>query len=232
MKNIIQISDCHIDDKYQPMGVDTTNNLLKIIGIIKNIPVDALLITGDLSHNGSLKSYEIIKNNLSTLNVDYVVIPGNHDNLKNINKKFSDNLLREHLVGSWSIVSAYSKKEGQVSGHLSNEELSSLEDSIKFSSSKHIIVIIHHPPVPMNSNWDDSLSLQNMDEFFSVINKYSSVKAVLWGHAHESSEFSHNKLKLVSCPSTAKQFNHEDRIGFNYFTLYDDGKVEYKTVWL
>ena len=232
MKNIIQISDCHIDDKTHPMGVDTNKNLLNVIRNIKNIPADALLITGDLSHSGTTKSYEIIKKYLSILDTNYIVLPGNHDNIKNINKEFSDNILREYSIGDWCIISAYSKKNGQVSGYLSTDELSQLEDAINFSNSKHIIVIIHHPPIPMNSDWDDSLSLENMDDFFTIINKYSNIKAILWGHAHQSSEFNHNQVKLISCPSTAIQFDNEQRIGFNHFSLHDDGNIEYKTIWL
>ena len=84
----------------------------------------------------------------------------------------------------------------------------------------------------MNSDWDDSLSLENMDDFFTIINKYSNIKAILWGHAHQSSEFNHNQVKLISCPSTAIQFDNEQRIGFNHFSLHDDGNIEYKTIWL
>jgi len=232
MNTIIQISDCHIDDSPQTMGTDTHNNLSKTINEIVNHIPDALIITGDLAHNGSLKSYKIIKTYLSKLNIDTIILPGNHDNIDNILKEFPNNLLREHCLGSWGIVSAYSKQENKVSGYLSAEELSKLNEALNLSTAKYNIVIIHHPPVPMCSSWDDSLSLQNMDDFFAIINKYSKVRAILWGHAHQSAEFNYNDITLVSCPSTAIQFDQESRVGFNRYLLHNDGKFEYETKWI
>jgi Icc protein len=41
-----------------------------------------------------------------------------------------------------------------------------------------------------------------------------------------------NGLKIIACPSTATQFNDERRIGFNYYTLFDDGRLDYETQWI
>ena len=168
MKTLIQISDCHIDDLPQSMGVNTHENLSTILQNIANYSTDCLIITGDLAHNGSLKSYEIINNYLCSIEADKVVLPGNHDNIENLKREFSDNILREYCLDNWGIISAYSKHENQISGYLCVDELYQLDDALKFSNAEHNIVILHHPPVPMCSDWDDSLSLQNMDDFFAI----------------------------------------------------------------
>jgi Icc protein len=54
----------------------------------------------------------------------------------------------------------------------------------------------------------------------------------LWGHAHQEKEFKRGKIRLISCPSTALQFDSEKRIGFNRYTLYDNGNLKYDTQWL
>jgi Icc protein len=84
----------------------------------------------------------------------------------------------------------------------------------------------------MESNWNDELSLKNPKELFAIIDKYPKVKAILWGHAHQAKEFRHNDIKLISCPSTALQFNEEKRIGFNHYFLGKNGELTYKTCWI
>jgi hypothetical protein len=37
---------------------------------------------------------------------------------------------------------------------------------------------------------------------------------------------------LIVWLSTATQFNDEQRIGFNYYTLFDDGRLDYETQWI
>ena len=61
MPKLIQISDCHIDDQPMAMGVNSQDNLKKIIQQISLVDFDALLISGDLTHNGGIKSYQILK---------------------------------------------------------------------------------------------------------------------------------------------------------------------------
>jgi Icc protein len=53
MKHFIQISDCHIDDNTQTMGVNSHENLTKVVDKITTLQSDALLISGDLTHNGT-----------------------------------------------------------------------------------------------------------------------------------------------------------------------------------
>ena len=56
--SFIQISDSHIDDDLLVMGVDSQKNLSAIVSNISNHYYDALLISGDLAHNGTLNSYQ------------------------------------------------------------------------------------------------------------------------------------------------------------------------------
>ncbi|MEO1943656.1 MAG: metallophosphoesterase [Candidatus Thioglobus sp.] len=232
MKTLIQISDCHIDDTPIVMGINTQQNLSLIIDDILGREIDGLLITGDLAHNGTLGSYRFISKQLIKLDADIVVLPGNHDDTDNLITEFENNLVRELRFGDWGVVSAYSKQNNQISGLLSDEELQIIDDTLRLSKAKYNIVIIHHPPVPMCSEWDDSLSLQNMDDFMEVVDRNKNIKAILWGHAHQSSEFEHNNIKLISCPSTALQFNDDKGVGFNQYSLHNNGKFEYRTRWL
>ncbi len=232
MTKFIQISDCHIDDQTLAMGSDTQANLKTIIKEISNLEFDALLISGDLTHNGTLNSYELLQEILSPIKQPIYVFGGNHDNANHLNQIFKNNLFNSFSLGKWSVVSIDSVQPNKTSGWVAKEALKTLDETLKAVNSEHVIVALHHPIVPMNSSWDDELSLENPQDLFQVLNKYSKIRGVVFGHAHEAAEFAHDNFKIISCPSTALQFTSESRIGFNKFDLRDDGQLDWQTQWI
>ena len=83
-KSFIQISDSHIDDDNLVMGVDSQANLNNIVDDILTKSYDALLVSGDLSHNGTLESYRKLKKIIKPLGTKTYVLPGNHDHKANL----------------------------------------------------------------------------------------------------------------------------------------------------
>ena len=236
MNHFIQISDCHIDDNPFAMGVNTHQNLEKVIKKISTIEHQALFISGDLTHNGTPSSYKVLNQILKPLDSELWVIRGNHDDQKNFDKYFNNHLLKQKKIGNWEIFAIDSVQLNKTSGYVTQKALDYLDQQLSQSSAPYQIIILHHPIVPMNSDWDDTLSLENPNDLFTIMKKHPKIRVVLFGHAHESSEFVKDNITLVSCPSTALQFNgadHEkDKIGFNHYTLFDDGKFSYQTLWL
>mgnify|MGYP001196482046 FL=1 len=231
-KSFIQISDSHIDDEKFVMGVDSQANLACIVEHISKQSYDALVFSGDLSHNGTINSYIRINEILKPLDNKPYILPGNHDNKSNLAKKFGNSLLCNFKLNDWEIITIDSVQNEKVSGHLSDQKLQVLTDEIKLSKAKYIVLCLHHPVVPMQSSWNDDLSLENSEEFFSVISQFPRVKAIIWGHAHQSSEFKFGNIKLFSCPSTAVQFCGPLSIGYNHYTLYANGEINCRTRWL
>ncbi len=232
MKHFIQISDCHIDDNDQVMGVDSHENLKKIIDKITTLKSDALLISGDLTHNGTRQSYKKLKKILAPIKSDIFAISGNHDDLENLNIELGTYLFNTATLGAWEIIAIDSVQVNRTSGFVSAVALNELDKQLQTSKAQYNLIVLHHPIVPMNSDWDDALSLENPQDLFAILDKHHKIQAVLFGHAHEAAEFKKNGLKIIACPSTALQFNNEKRIGFNYYTLFDDGQLTYETQWI
>lgn len=230
--SFVQISDCHIDNVEYAMGVNTHVNLKKIINKIINIDTDALLISGDLTHNGTITSYKTLQQILFPVQIKLLVISGNHDIDNNLNTIFSKNLFSQFTLRKWEIISTNSVQTSKTSGFLTKNELKKLNFNLTQSIAKYILIVLHHPIVPMNSTWDDSLSLENPKALFNVLDKYPKIQAILFGHAHQAAEFSRLGVKIISCPSTALQFNNETRIGLNHYTLYDNGQLTIDTQWI
>ena len=231
-KSFIQISDSHIDDNKLVLGVDSQANLGSIVSMISDQNYDVLLISGDLAHNGTLESYQKLQKILNPIETEIYVLPGNHDDFSNLSQVFNQSSLCNFIIGCWEIITLDSVQSGKVSGRLSDEQLHSLSQQISSSSAKYIALCLHHPPVSMQSDWDDEMSLENPDDLFAVIDQFDTIKAVMWGHAHQCCEFNRNGVKLFSCPSTALQFNGQSGIGYNHYTLNEDGEIYCKTRWL
>ena len=231
-KSFIQISDSHIDDNKLVLGVDSQANLGSIVSMISDQNYDVLLISGDLAHNGTLESYQKLQKILNPIETEIYVLPGNHDDFSNLSQVFNQSSLCNFIIGCWEIITLDSVQSGKVSGRLSGEQLHSLLQQISSSSAKYIALCLHHPPVSMQSDWDDEMSLENPDDLFAVIDQFDTIKAVMWGHAHQCCEFNRSGVKLYSCPSTALQFNGQSGIGYNHYTLNEDGEIYCKTRWL
>ena len=231
-QSFIQITDSHIDDDKLVMGVDSQANLDDIVSMISKQHYDAILISGDLAHNGTLKSYQKLQKILNPIKTKIYVLPGNHDDLSNLYQIFNQSFLCNFIIGCWEVITIDSVQVGKVSGRLSDEKLHSLSQQISSSNAKYIVLCLHHPPVSMQSGWDDRKSLENPEDLFNVIDQFDNIKAVIWGHAHQSSKFNRNGVKLFSCPSTALQFDGKSGIGYNHYTLNDDGEIICKTQWL
>ena len=230
--SFIQISDCHIDDEKNVWGTDSQKNLSTIVKSISNRNYNALIISGDLAHNGTASSYSTLKDIIQPISDNLFILPGNHDNKLNLSSAFSEHYLPKLTIADWEIISIDSVQENKTSGFLNKATLGLLTKKILSSTKKFIVLCLHHPPISMESDWDDKKSLENSDDFFHTIDKFSKIKAVIWGHAHQSSEFNRNNVKLFSCPSTTLQFNGPEMIGYNHFNLSDKGEINCETVWL
>ena len=232
INSFIQISDSHIDDEKNVWGTDSQNNLNSIVKSISTRNYDALIISGDLTHNGTASSYSLFKKIIKPISSNLSILPGNHDDKLNLSLAFSERYLTKLTIADWEIISIDSVQDNKTSGFIKKKELELLTANILSSTKKFIVLSLHHPPVSMESNWDDKKSLENSDNFFNTIDKFSKIKAVIWGHAHQGSEFMRNDVKLFSCPSTTLQFNGPDMIGYNHYNLSDEGEINCETVWL
>jgi len=230
--SFIQISDSHIDDEKNVWGADSQKNLNSIVKSILSRNYNALIISGDSTHNGTMSSYSLFKEIIKPISSNFAILPGNHDNKLNLSSSFSEHYLTKLIISDWEIISIDSVQDNKTSGFIRKDELELLTEKILSSTKKFIVLCLHHPPISMGSNWDDKKSLENSDDFFNIIDQFINIKAVIWGHAHQGSEFNRNDVKLFSCPSTALQFNGPEMIGYNHYNLSDEGEINCETVWL
>src|SRR5215470_13015037 len=76
---LLQISDPHIGASWE--GTDPDECLLRAVESILSLPQrpDALLVSGDLTDNGTPEEYGRLRDIVAPLDLEPHVLPGNHD---------------------------------------------------------------------------------------------------------------------------------------------------------
>jgi 3',5'-cyclic-AMP phosphodiesterase len=145
-----------------------------------------------------------------------------------------------HRFGDWSVIMLDSMEPRKVGGRLARAELARLERELALSRDHHAMVCLHHHPVPMGSEWLDGIGLSNANEFWSLIDDYRHVRAVVWGHVHQRHDGQRGNVRLFATPSTGAQFlPASDRYAidsrppaYRSFRLHPDGRIDSQTHWV
>jgi len=223
---IIQITDSHLfaDEAALLAGMNCNEGLSDVIELVQGQESDiaGVLCTGDIAQDGSIAGYRRFASMVSRLSPIQRWIPGNHDIPDAIRAALgSDNACLEKTLqlGKWKIIMLDSCLEGHIYGLLAASELSFLERELNLSMAEnfHVLVSVHHNPVPVAASWLQNHSLKNSDEFLAVIDRYPAVKCVLFGHIHQDFQQKHNDVLMLGSPSTCIQFHPEH----DYFSLDD-----------
>ena len=87
--NIVQITDLHIV-KDKEGRINNFNTFQAASEVVRHVAkhqknIDYLILTGDISDDGTQESYENLREILSPVEQKVLVMPGNHDSLENLN---------------------------------------------------------------------------------------------------------------------------------------------------
>lgn len=236
---IVQLSDCHLfkSTEGKLLGLNTEQSLSLVMDLIQDQQhaIDLVLATGDLSQDGSSESYARFHKSMEAFACPVYWLPGNHD---------LTDIMANHQVArrmspcvidaeGWQIIMLDSTIRGKVPGNFADTELQFLQKALQDSQGKHVMIALHHQPVPVGSDWLDQQIVGNASEFFEVVDQFSNVRAIIWGHVHQVFETRRKGVKLMSVPSTCVQFlpNSQDFAvdkespGYRWIDLNPDGSL-------
>ncbi|MBI2994511.1 MAG: phosphodiesterase [Gammaproteobacteria bacterium] len=210
---VIQLTDTHIsaDPATRFAGVDTDVTLAAVVKAAnRHAPrPDCVLVTGDLVEAPSEAAYLRLLPHLQSISAPVYCLPGNHDEpalLRSVLNRDRGRTPKVIETAQWIIVMLDTWESGNDGGRLSKGELETLRCALEGAGDRHALVCLHHPPVSIRSPWMDEMSLANPDEFFAVLDEFSNVRAVAWGHIHQEFESERNGVLLLGSPSTCVQF--------------------------
>jgi Icc protein len=206
-------------------------------------PPDVILATGDIVQDESRAGYLRFRDSLERFGIPVLSIPGNHDDPKLMSELLNTGPFQlggELRLGSWSLIMLSTFLAGEDAGGLGPARLSGLRKALEAHAGQHVLVCMHHHPMPMGSAWLDGVALRDAPDFLRIIDANPRVKAVLWGHVHQASDRQRNNVRFLSTPSTCSQFLPgsdffalDDRPpGLRWLELFPDGRIKTAVDWL
>ena len=237
--NVLHITDCHLneDRSRDLLGMNTFDSLMAVLEEIRSegITPDCILVTGDISQDGSVAAYATIKDALSEYNCPIRWFSGNHDHRDNMSQVVGEGPELEKVLklGDWQLILLDSLSPGNVHGELASSELEVLSAALEADKS-HSLVCLHHHPVDIGSAWLDRIGLHNPQAFLEIVDAHDQVEGVLWGHVHQEFDEQWKGKRMLAPPSTCIQFKQNsddfalDEIapGYRWLSLNSDGSID------
>jgi Icc protein len=240
----LQVTDTHLFSEADGclLSVNTLDSFHAVIEEIKTkqVEYDAVLATGDISQDHSIRSYQRFEQGITQLNKPCFWLPGNHDYKLSMNsiipsaQVYGDShvLAGEH----WQVILLDSQVEGVPHGRLSELQLNYLDKKLSENPHLHTLILVHHHPVLVGSEWLDQHTLHDAHMLWDVIAKHDNVKAILGGHVHQDFNQLVSGVRVMTTPSTCVQFkpNSKDFAldtvspGWRTLELFKDGSIETK----
>lgn len=209
---LIQLTDCHLhaDPDAELKGLRPGRTLERVCRHIAGRHPDAaaLLLTGDLSQDESIASYQLLKSVIGRFKAPAYAVPGNHDKREHMRAAFGDviKLAGGFELGPWRIVLLDSSVPGVTGGFVAEDELERLQRELERHPSAPSLVALHHHPLPIGSAWMDLLGLRNRGALNPILLRHEQVKGVLFGHIHQEFSERAGHLLYLGTPSTWVQF--------------------------
>lgn len=218
---IIQLSDLHLTTPGRMLhGRDPLQHFQAAIADINTHQRDAALvvISGDLSDDGSAASYAALADTLATLQVPWRVTLGNHDDRAAFLRVFPA-LSDEHgfiqnvtNLGDHCVILLDSLQSGDVAGNLCSTRLQWLEDQLRRAQNNAVLLFLHHPPMPIGLPSLDEVRLapDAADALHQCCLRYGNVRHIAAGHVHRPASGNWRGITFTTVRGT----NHQSALRF------------------
>lgn len=199
MARFLQLSDLHVvaPGKLASGRLDTPAQLRKAVDtLLRRLPaigpIDAVIVTGDISDDGSPASYDAARSELDRLGLPLLPVPGNHDQRAAFRDCFGDlDCIPEtglidwvQDIGDTRVVGLDTLIEGQGGGRLRAESLDLLVHALDTAQSLRVLVALHHPPLRTGIRFMDAIRLENTEDLERCLARFGAPVRVIAGHVH------------------------------------------------
>ncbi|MCP9977201.1 phosphodiesterase [Actinomadura madurae] len=239
---IAQLSDTHLDG-----GDRSFERTARVMDHVNAMPVDAVLVTGDIADHGEPAEYERARKVLASPH-PVLMCPGNHD----VRGPYREVLLDEPSTGGpvnrvYKIAGATfamcdSSVPGEDHGLLDDETIGWLDRRLAEAPGEPAFVCFHHPPVKLGIPYVDEIRQFQEERLAEVIARHPQVVAVLCGHAHTAAATTFAGRPLLVAPGVVSTLtlpwqggdiaDHGAPPGLAFHVLDGEGRLttHYRTV--
>lgn len=199
---IIQLTDIHYGAKGEAIyGREPSFALRLAIESINEEHSDAefAILTGDLTHKGSVEAYRYLKEDLDRLKMPYYLILGNHDDRLNAKKVFG---MQSDCNGFMQY--AFMCKNNSVflmldtlqgfdtpythAGFYCQKRLEWLQEKLAEYRHKSLYICMHHAPFDTGIKAMDSIGLNKVDSMrlYEILQTHENIRHLFFGHYHST----------------------------------------------
>jgi 3',5'-cyclic-AMP phosphodiesterase len=241
---LAQISDCHLkkDPNGTLRGWNTDRSFHLVIELLRSLDPqpDRLLLSGDLSEDGSVESYQRLLAAVQSLHIPFSWLPGNHDHPATMSQVLPASN-QYFIQDGWQFVLLNSHAPGDDGGVLATAELDFIQEQVVDDDSLYTAIALHHHAISINSPWMDTLyPLRNAPALRSILESIKSCQTVFFGHVHQDFDQTNQNIRYLGCPATADQFLPRSDIhlsdallpGLRLTELHPDGSIDTQVVRL
>lgn len=210
---LAQISDLHIGANEN--GVDPVPRLEAVVEAVRSLPnpVDAVLVSGDLTHDGGQSEFQLVRQLLERLGAPLHVMPGNHDDRALVRETFGlpaaggEPVNYSVDVGELRLVVFDSNVPGQDPGRYDSQQLGWLDSELGREPDRPTLLAMHHPPLATGVREWDGINLEpgQREALAGVVAKHPQLRAIVGGHLHRIAASSLAGCPVLAVPSTYLQ---------------------------
>lgn len=235
---ILQISDTHLlaEPGATLLGIDTAATLAAVLdSAMRDARPDALVASGDLCHEQPAAYGRFLDLVRQRYDGPLLILPGNHDVGEAMARRLDGpDALR---LGDWELLAFDTHADGRPESAFDADALHRLMTRVQASRARHLILVGHHPPLPVGCPWLDKDCIGNGRDLLESCAADGRVRALLGGHVHQAWEARHGEVRVLTVPSTCFQFAPRtpqfaiDRSaasgvpGYRWLTLNADGTL-------
>ncbi|WP_127025785.1 metallophosphoesterase family protein [Rheinheimera mangrovi] len=207
---LLQISDCHLlaEPDGWFYGVQPYRQLELLLSQLQTNQPDAVILTGDLTQDHSLASYQLIAQLFCDWSCPVFYLPGNHDDLALMQQAFVSapfNAQTELSLGDWRLCLLNSTGPTPA-GYFGRARQQQLQQQLAtYQPEAAVWLFCHHHISAMGSFIDEHIQL-DAAALWQIISSDLRIKGLAHGHCHYAYAKQLQGLQLVGCPASSVQF--------------------------
>jgi 3',5'-cyclic-AMP phosphodiesterase len=245
----LQLSDLHLAPPGQLLaGVDSIRQMRSVLARINQLDVTPafIVISGDLTDNGSVESYEVVKEVLQELGAGATPVflaLGNHDDRATFRQivlgeeRFDHQGPYHHsqLVDGLRVIVLDSTIPGDVGGALGATQLSWLETQLGDPAPRGNLIVLHHPcRLAAPAHHYPAFIVQEAAALEAIVARHRDrVVGVLAGHSHQANSAPFGGTLHATAPAllcqldffAGEEYRPVPGGGFNLCQIDDGGLI-------
>ena len=198
---LLHLSDVHVTDPDSAIArfADGEARLTAVIDhlLAAQVPLDGVLLTGDLVDHGTDDEYDRLLAQLDRLPCPWRPLPGNHDLRPGVDRVLAAAGVTGELgtgpedpvawvadLGPLRVVGVDSSRPGHHDGAWDDRRLRWLDEALARDVERPTLVATHHPPVSTGLWHMDYGGAHGGEAMAEVVARHPQVEAVVCGHVH------------------------------------------------